>query len=138
MVEIDVLYLGELRCQVTHNPSSSTLLTDAPLDNMGKGQAFSPTDLVGAALGSCILTILGILAQRHSLDLRGTQLRVVKEMVQTPVRRIGRLAVEVTVPTPLTLDQQAMLDRAARTCPVHRSLHPDIQAPIIFHWNTRQ
>jgi putative redox protein len=135
MVELDIVYQGELRCQATHGPSGATLVTDAPVDNHGQGASFSPTDLVGVALGTCMLTIMGILAQRHDLDLRGVRVKVVKHMITAPVRRIGRLPVEITVPVPLTPEQRQMLDTAVRTCPVHRSLHPDIDAPIIFHWS---
>jgi len=134
MVEIKIAYQGELRCQATHGPSGTTLLTDAPADNQGKAESFSPTDLVAVALGSCMLTIMGIVARRHAWDLTGTTVRVEKHMVTAPVRRIGRLPVEITVPVHLTDEQRQMLERAARTCPVHHSLHPDIEAPVTFHW----
>jgi len=134
MVETTIAYQGQLHCVATHGPSGSKIETDAPVDNMGKGEKFSPTDLVGAALGSCILTILGIVAQRHNLDLTGATCRVQKEMVSTPMRRIGRLAVTVTVPTKLSGEDQRRLENAARNCPVHRSLHPSIESPIVFQW----
>lgn len=109
------------------------IVTDAPVDNMGKGQAFSPTDLLAAGLGSCILTILGIVADRNGWDLRGTSVRVCKEMSTQP-RRIARLQVEVKVPVALTSEQQQRLINAAETCPVKQSLHPDIAMPITWHW----
>ena len=134
MVEVSIIYEGQLRCQATHGPSSATLLTDAPTDNMGRGSSFSPTDLVAVALGTCMLTIMGILAQRHALNLGGVKVRVVKHMVTAPVRRIGKLEVEIAVPGSISLEEQKMLERGARTCPVHRSLHPDIECPITFRW----
>lgn len=134
MVEITTRYEGQLRCTATHGPSRDTLTTDAPKDNMGKGEAFSPTDLVATALATCVLTTMGIVAQRHNLDMTGATARVTKEMVSQPTRRIGRLAVYVTMPTKLAEDDQKRLENAAHTCPVHKSLHPDVEAPITFTW----
>lgn len=137
-VEIDVVYQGGLRCQATHGPSKSTVLTDAPIDNHGKGEAFSPTDLVGTALGSCMLTIMGIVAERNGWDLSGTTAHVVKEMAASPTRRIGKLLVTITIPSnaaaKLSAADRTKLENAAHTCPVHQSLHPDIQAPVTFCW----
>ena len=134
MVEIAIEYLGELRCQATHGPSGTKMVTDAPTDNMGRGESFSPTDLVATALGTCMLTIMGIVAQRDGIDLAGTRVKVTKEMVVTPVRRIGRLTVEFHVPAPLSEADQSKLQKAALTCPVHKSLHPDVKLPITFEW----
>src|SRR5262245_63925363 len=106
-VEIDVVYEGQLRCVATHGPSGTKLTTDAPVDNHGKGESFSPTDLVATALGTCVMTLMGIVAQRNNLDIAGTKVHVVKEMIQQPVRRIGALRVTVTVPA----------DKAARLAP---------------------
>ncbi|TWU18338.1 OsmC family protein [Allorhodopirellula heiligendammensis] len=133
-VEITAVYQGQLRCQATHGPSGQQFSTDAPTDNGGRGEAFSPSDLVATALGTCVMTIMGIVAARHEVDLTGTQVHVTKEMVQSPIRRIGSLKTIVTFPATLDLDE-AMRDRltsAARQCPVHQSLHPDIDAPIEF------
>jgi putative redox protein len=133
-VEINFVYAGGLRVDATHGPSGATLNTDAPLDNGGKGQSFSPTDLVATALGTCVVTIMGLVAERHELDIRGTTVKVTKEMVNAPVRRIGSLRTVVTVP-PGAVNDPAMRERieaAARKCPVHQSLHPDIDAPIEF------
>ena len=132
MVRIEGAYRGDLRCEATHSPSGTSLSTDAPVDNMGRGESFSPTDLVATALGTCILTILGILAQRRGLDLSGATFSVEKHMATEPVRRIGRLDVVVNLPAALAPDDRAALERAAFTCPVHRSLHPDVEAPIRF------
>jgi putative redox protein len=135
MVEIDIVYQGKLRCQSTHEPSGAKLLTDAPKDNMGEGAAFSPTDLVGTALGTCMMTVMGIVAQREEIDLTGSTVHVVKEMVTAPVRRIGKLTVEFTVPVPLTEVQRQKLQNAAMTCPVHKSLHPDVEVAVSFKWS---
>lgn len=133
-IHVNVDYLGELRCRATHGPSASTLVTDAPVDNQGRGEMFSPTDLVGAALGGCMLTIMGQVAKRHAIDLAGARAEVVKHMVADPARRIGRLEVTIHVPAPTTPDQRAMLERAAKTCPVHHSLDPRIEIPLTFVW----
>src|SRR5882724_5013288 len=101
MVEIKIIYEGQLRCQAVHGPSGTALTTDAPKDNMGKGESFSPTDLMATALGTCILTTMGILAQRHNIDISGTTIRVEKHMITTGLRRIGRLPVEVRFPRQL-------------------------------------
>lgn len=134
MVEIRIAYEGDLRCRATHGPSGSTLLTDAPTDNMGKGEAFSPTDLLATALGTCMLTIMGIAAQKMAIDLRGTTVNVTKEMSSSPPRRISQLKVTFNVPAKLTEEQKQKLQNAAMTCPVHKSLHPDVQTPIEFRW----
>src|SRR5215472_10155953 len=97
-VEIDLVYEGQLRCRATHAPSKTVLLTDAPVDNHGKGESFSPTDLMATALGSCMATLMGIVAERNRLDIAGTRVHVVKEMIQEPVRRIGMLRVTIGVP----------------------------------------
>ena len=133
-VEIDTEYVGELRCNATHGPSGATLSTDAPTDNGGKGASFSPTDLVATALGTCVMTILGLVAERHEVDLKGTRVQVTKVMVTTPVRRIGSLRTVVTIPSGAVEDasMRERLEAAARTCPVHQSLHPDTDAPIEF------
>jgi putative redox protein len=137
MVEIDVTYEGNLRCTAVHGPSGATFATDAPKDNMGKGESFSPTDLVATALGTCMLTIMGITANRLGLDLTGSKVRVVKEMITAPVRRIGRLRVEIAVPRDFTPDQRRQLEAAAHSCPVHRSLHPDVDVPVSFTWGAK-
>jgi putative redox protein len=130
MTTVTVRYLGDLHCEATHELSGAKFITDAPVDNQGKGEAFSPTDLVGTALGTCILTIMGILAKRNDWDLSGTVATVKKEMVTAPIRRIGRLEVKIHVPHNLPADARQKLLAGAHTCPVHKSLHPDIEAPI--------
>ncbi len=134
MVEIKAVYEGQLHCNATHGPSGATLATDAPKDNMGKGEAFSPTGLVATALGTCMLTTMGIVAQRTNIDMAGARVRVTKEMVSQPTRRIGQLGVEIVMPRKLSEDDQKRLEGAALACPVHRSLHPDVQLPVTFKW----
>lgn len=134
MVEITARYEGNLRCSLTHGPSGATILTDAPKDNQGEGAAFSPTDLVAAALPACMMTIMGIVAKRHGMDLTGMTAVVTKEMVSAPMRRIGRVVTRITVPLPATHPQRQMLEQAAHTCPVHRSLLAEVDAPIEFVW----
>ncbi|MBX9653252.1 OsmC family protein [bacterium] len=133
-VPIDITYTGDLHCEAVHGPSKTKLFTDAPVDNGGKGESFSPTDLVATALGACMVTIMGIVAKRDRLAIEGTEVHVEKEMVQQPERRIGTLRVKITVKGGKELDQahRDKLERAAHTCPVHKSLHPDIQTPIEF------
>jgi len=134
MVEIGIGYQGQLRCAATHGPSGSTIDTDAPKDNMGKGEAFSPTDLVATALGTCMMTTMGIVAQRHNINLEGAIAKVGKEMATAPIRRIARLTVEISVPAELSDEDRQRLRNAALTCPVHKSLHPDVQIPLTFYW----
>jgi len=134
MVAINIVYQGELRCEATHGPSGTILATDAPKDNHGRGESFSPTDLVATALGSCMLTIMGIAARKLRLELAGATVHVTKEMVTTPQRRIGTLGVTITVPLALDDAQKQALIDAAMSCPVHQSLHPDITIPVQFHW----
>jgi len=133
-VEIDISYQGDLHCQAVHGPSRSTLITDAPVDNGGRGDAFSPTDLVATALGTCMLTVMGLVAKRAGLDISGTRARVAKEMAAAPVRRIGQLKATITVPHASRLSEadRAKLQRAADACPVKQSLHPDVNIATEF------
>lgn len=133
-VSISTIYSGGLRCESTHGPSQSKLLTDAPVDNMGKGEAYSPTDLVATALGTCMATTMGIYAQRNEIDLRGMSVAVEKEMTKEPPRRIAQLTVELRVPLAESHPHREALERAALTCPVAKSLHPDVQLPVRFLW----
>ena len=130
MVEISIKYKGKLRCEAKHEPSGATLITDAPKDNQGEGASFSPTDLVATGLGACMLTIMGIIAQRENIDLTGATVSVTKDMVAEPARRIGKLTVRIHVPLALTPVQQQKLKNAAMTCPVYKSLLPDIEKPV--------
>ena len=132
MVEIDAVYEGNLHCRVIHGPSGQPITTDAPKDNQGEGAAFSPTDLVAAALGSCVLTTMGLVARRHGIDLTGARAHVTKEMVSQPNRRIGRLSVTITFPRRYDEAQRTLLERTAMACPVHHSIHPEIEVPVQF------
>jgi len=132
MVKMNIVYEGQLHCALTHGPSGSVISTDAPKDNMGKGEAFSPTDLVAAALGSCMLTVMGIAAARHNIELKGTTVDVSKEMISSPARRIGSITVTFHMAPGIPQDKRTMLETAAHSCPVHKSLHPDVQTPIQF------
>ncbi len=134
MVKISVVYGGDLHCRLTHGPSGKELTTDAPKDNMGKGESFSPTDLVAAALGSCMMTIMGIYARRHGIDLAGTSVEVTKEMIPEPERRIGKLSVIFKMARGIDPRHRPALERASFTCPVHKSIHPDIQVPATFQY----
>jgi putative redox protein len=102
---------------------------------MGNGESFSPTDLVATALGTCMMTVMGIAAQRMEIDLTGTTVKVTKEMVLAPIRRIGRLSVTFQMPRGLTPEQRQKLENAAMTCPVHKSLRPEVEIPVSFKWD---
>ncbi len=130
MVKMDIVYEGGLHCRLTHGPSGSVISTDAPKDNNGKGEAFSPTDLVAAALGSCMLTVMGIAAAKHGIELNGSTVLVTKEMVVVPARRIGTIGVTLRMASGIPVDKRPMLEAAAHACPVHKSLHPDVQVPF--------
>jgi putative redox protein len=134
MVEITAVYEGELHTNATHAPSGAVVSTDAPKDNEGRGESFSPTDLVATALGTCMLTIMGIVARRHDVVLEGGIVRVEKHMVTEPVRRIGKLAVHFTLPPGIPDAKRPLLMRAATSCPVHKSMHPDIEIPVTYDW----
>ncbi len=133
MVTIDIEYLGDLRCRARHGPSGMEIETDAPTDNMGKGEAFSPTDLVATALGTCILTVMGTKAQAMGIEIAGSTVTVDKEMASGP-RRIGRLATSIRIPHDIAERDRKVLEAAAFTCPVHKSMSPEIEMPIHFHW----
>lgn len=134
MVKIDIRYEGGLRCAATHGPSGQTLQTDAPVDNHGRGESFSPTDLVATALGTCMATIMGIVAERHEIDLRGMQIEVAKIMASDMPRRIAKLETTIRIPLPADHAQRALLENAALTCPVHKSLAEGMEKPVDFEW----
>ena len=135
MTQMKVKYLGELRTEATHFKSGNTFITDAPPDNNGKGQAFSPTDTVSAALASCMITIMGIVANRENLDITGIEASVEKIMSASP-RKIAEIKVNFTLPASITLSPKhaEVLKRAALTCPVALSLHPDIKQTVEFNF----
>ncbi len=132
MVEITVRYEGELRCSARHGPSGTTLLTDAPIDNHGKGESFSPTDLLAAALPACMMTIMGIVAAREGVDLRGMTATTHKVMSTDAPRRIASLRTVISLPIPADSPHRAKLEQAAHTCPVSKSLMESIDAGVDF------
>jgi len=132
MVEIKIAYEGQLRCKAVHGPSGQVILTDAPTDNMGKGEFFSPTDLVAAALGTCMLTIMGIVANKNKIDISGATADVVKEMTNVPPRQIGTMRVKINVPKAMTDEQKRILENAAKGCPVHKNLSSSINIAVEF------
>ena len=129
-----VTYESNLRTTCLHLQSGSAIETDAPTDNKGKGERFSPTDLIATGLGACMITTMGIKAQSMDIALDGAKVEVTKVMVSDP-RRIGKIIAHVTMPA-LNLDEKTIeiLERVARTCPVERSLHPDVELDIQFNW----
>lgn len=134
MVEAHIIYSGDLRCIATHGPSQSSIETDAPTDNMGKGERFSPTDLVGTSLATCVLTTIAITARRKGLELPGMTATVRKHMSGDAPRRIIRLEVDIVIPLPPDHSERALLEASARGCPVRRSLHPDMEVVETFSW----
>jgi len=127
-------YAGNLRTEATHAASGNVIQTDAPTDNHGRGEAFSPTDLVSTALGSCMMTVMGIVADRHHLNLVDSTFAVVKHMSAEAPRRIAQIDVTFTLPATLTATERTVLERAAHTCPVSLSLHPDVRQNIVFEY----
>jgi len=134
MVTITSTYDGGLRCSSTHGPSGQTLVTDAPVDNHGKGESFSPTDLVAAAVANCMLTVMGIAAERHGVDLKGTHVVIGKEMSADTPRRIVALRSVMTIPLAVDHPQRALLEAAAKACPVKQSLSKEIDSSVEFLW----
>lgn len=134
MVHSDITYHGGLRCEAVHGPSGTKILTDAPLDNHGKGEAFSPTDLMATSLGLCMATIMGIAAERHGVELKGMTVGVDKIMATDTPRRIARIVVAFRIPQPSDHPQRKLLEAAALACPVHHSLHPDVVKDVTFEW----
>jgi putative redox protein len=134
MTQLTSKYLGSLRTLCTHESSGQTLQTDAPVVYQGKGEFFSPTDLVATALGSCMLTIMGMAATKAGVDITGATASVEKIMSTTPPRRIAELKINFTMPHPFSPETQELLEKAAHTCPVYGSLHPEIKKDINFSW----
>lgn len=135
MVTITAHYTGELHTEATHGPSGAVLATDAPVDNQGKGEAFSPTDLVATALLTCILTTMGIQARTLGVSIDGARGEVTKEMQTERPRRIRRLAVTIHMPPGLDEKARTVLERAAHTCPVHTTLGENVEMPVTLHWS---
>lgn len=132
----EISYAGDLRTVATHTQSGTIVETDAPKDNQGRGEKFSPTDLVASALGSCMLTIMGIAARTHDIDLIDTKLEIEKIMVADPLRRIGeiKLVFHFQMGKNYSDKEKTILERSALTCPVYLSLHADVQKTVVFNW----
>jgi putative redox protein len=134
MATIETIYLGGLRTEAKHVLSGNTLITDAPLDNKGKGEAFSPSDLLSASLGSCMLTIMGIAAQEHGIDIDGSSCSITKIMASEP-RRVSEIQIQFNFPAINYSDKHKLiLERAAKNCPVAKSLHPDLVQNVSFNF----
>jgi putative redox protein len=133
MVEMNAIYVGDKHCELTHGPSASQIETDAPKDNHGRGARFSPTDLMGASLASCILTTMAIQGEPLGADIKGATATVKKEMAPNPRRVVG-LPVTITMPKGIKHELRAKLEEIANNCPVKKSLHPEIEAPIEFSY----
>jgi uncharacterized OsmC-like protein len=134
MVKITGEYQGDLHCLAIHEPSGNRLGTDAPKDNQGRGEAFSPTDLTATSLATCIATTMALVARKQGVELNGLKFEVTKEMSTDAPRRIVRLATQLWLPVAKTEALARLLEHAAHNCPVHQSLHPQVEKPVIFHW----
>ena len=134
MATIETIYLGDLRTEATHVRSENKILTDAPVDNQGKGEAFSPSDLLATALGSCMLTIMGVAAREQNIDMDGTTCSITKIMASEP-RRVSEAQIILNFPALDYSDKvKTILKRAALTCPVAKSLHPDLLQNVVFNF----
>lgn len=138
MVKITATYLGDLRCWAEHEASRAQLLTDAPLDNHGKGESFSPTDLFVTSFLTCVGTIMGIYAQKNNIDIVGMKMQVHKEMAKDLPRRIEAITMEFWMPNYLEERKRAIIESAVKTCPVHHSIHPDIKIDTVFYWPKKE
>lgn len=134
MITVETKYLGELRTEARHVRSGNKLITDPPIDNQGKGEAFSPTDLLATSLGSCMMTLIGIASRTHHFNVDGTQVRITKIMAENP-RRVHEVIVEFDFPANNFTDKEkTIIENAAKTCPVAKSLHPDLKQTIIYNY----
>ena len=137
MPTVQTTYLGELRTESKHLQSGSILISDAPTDNQGKGEAFSPTDLVATALGTCLLTTIAIFARRDGIELAGSNAEVTKIMSTEAPRRVARIIVNISMKTaaPISDEEKAKLEKIGHSCPVALSLHPDVVQAISYQWD---
>lgn len=129
-----IYYTGNLRTRAIHLKSGNEIITDAPIDNNGKGEAFSPTDMMATSLGCCMLTIMGIAAERQNINMKGTEIEITKIMEANP-RRVGEIIIEFKMPkNNFSEKEKVVLENAARTCPVAKSLHPDLKQTLLFNY----
>lgn len=136
MAKIAIFYTGNLSTRCVHRENQSEIITDAPKDNQGRGEMFSPTDLLATALGSCVLTLMGIMANNLKVDISGAKAEVDKEMAKQPPRRISKITVKVSCPKDFPLEIKKQLEKAGSYCPVHHSLHPEMVQEILFSWGS--
>lgn len=136
MATIQTLYLGDLRTEITHVGSGYKIMTDAPVDNHGKGEYISPTDMVAAALGSCMLTLMDIAARRLEVDMKGTRVEIEKIMAPEPPRRIAEIKLDFYFPGDYSDRCKKIIEGAAATCPVGKSLNPELRQVVNYHYNT--
>jgi len=132
MVTFELTYPGDLRCSIVHTPSATQITTDPPVDNQGRGESFSPTDLLATALGSCMMTILAMNAQKRSVNVDGACVRIEKHMTTGAPRKVARLVVRFAMPRGIPGEHRVALEHAAKTCPVALSIHPDIAIEAVF------
>lgn len=136
METVLVDYSGDLHCSAQHVGSKAIIETDAPKDNKGKGEKFSPTDLVAAAIGTCICTVIGIYAQSKNIDLKGMRAEIRKEMTKNPPRMIATLEVEIWIPIEVSPEDRVKFEKIAQSCPVTASLHPSVALSVNFNWKS--
>lgn len=129
-----IVYQGDFRCKAIDGDSSKELITDAPAEFSGKGQAHSPTDLLALSLGSCMLTVMAMKAQREGFNIKGTEVEVIKEMVDKPVRRISKITLNFAMSAAVPEDKRKLLENVVFRCPVHNSLHPDLHIILDFKY----
>lgn len=134
MATSKITYIGDLRTTSVHLKSGKEIITDAPVDNQGKGEAFSPTDLLATSLGNCMLTIIGIAAKNHGFDINGTTAGVTKVMAENP-RRVSEIHIDLQFPNNNYSEKdKSIIEKSAKTCPVANSLHPDIKQQVTFSY----
>jgi putative redox protein len=138
MVTFSINYTGDLHCEAVHTASQSRLATDAPVDNMGRGETFSPTDLLATSLATCIMTTMAIIARKNGLELGPMSAQVEKHMSTTAPRRISRIVIALTVPVSASHPLRETLEKAAHHCPVHLSLHPEVEQALTLSWTEPQ
>ena len=137
MIEMKINYDGGLHCSNTHGPSGSNFATDAPVDNNGRGESFSPTDLLATALGCCMATVMGIVARQKGIDIEGMDVTVGKHMSENQPRRVSQLDVRIEMPLPADHPDRKTLESSALSCPVFQSINPEIKVPIDWVWQER-
>jgi putative redox protein len=134
MVKIDISYLSDLQCKAVHGPSGTEIMTDAPVDNQGKGEYFSPTDLFATSLGTCFITIMGIAAKNYDIKLDGAKVHVEKHMSTDLPRRVSKIVVKIDLPPGIPHNKRQAIENASRNCPVSKSIHPDLKVDLSYNY----